>query len=228
MIIRGDGLNNPDCIRYPTEYHKAYVEKLYAYCLRNKLSLILKGSLAKGTAKQFSDIDVIVLGKLTDTEINDLILLHGQPVMSNLTEQPRGILILNYRDISVDLDLRQTVAQEDLQNAKILLQWETDFCVSTEVIRYESHSFPDRPDWYKTLRLIHRALIKYLVGNTESAGALLSELKEKLRKLGVNHVNLTGNFITDVSRILDSLWIKYRYSAEIKELFDSMLCNLQQ
>lgn len=85
--------------------------------------MILKGSLTKGTATKFSDIDLIILGSIDSSKVDKIISIYGNPVMTNFTENPKGILILIYQDnISVDLDIRETISQEDLQNSKVLLK----------------------------------------------------------------------------------------------------------
>ena len=54
--------------------------------------MILKGSLAKGTATKYSDIDLIILGNIKDSKIDEIITLYGNLVMTTLTENPKGMI----------------------------------------------------------------------------------------------------------------------------------------
>ena len=126
-------------MNYPSLNHKNYIDSVYRFCEKNEFSMILKGSLAKGVATKYSDIDLIILGNITNNEVDELITLYDIPIMTNFTENPKGILILVYPDnISVDLDIRETISQEDLINSKVLLKYDKNYIVSDEpVIRRE-------------------------------------------------------------------------------------------
>ncbi|GLC30187.1 nucleotidyltransferase domain-containing protein [Clostridium omnivorum] len=167
-------------IDYPSSKYRNYIEAVYNFCKSNGLSMILKGSLAKGTATKFSDIDLIILGNINSSKVDELISLYGNPVMTNFTENPKGILILVYQDnISVDLDLRETISQQDLQDSIVILKYDINFIIDNkEIIRKQvkSEYISNRPEWYKTLRLLHRGIIKYLSNKTDSAYELLEEI----------------------------------------------------
>ena len=71
-------------------------------------------------------------------------------------------------------------------NCKVLLKYDTNFVMNNEkIIRKQitSKYIPIRPTWYKTLRLVHRGIIKYLSNKTDSAYDLLSEIKDSLNAL---------------------------------------------
>jgi len=122
-------------INYPSLNHKNYIEAVYTFCEENELSMILKGSLAKGMATKYSDIDLIILGDITREQVDELIILYGKPAMTNFTENPKGILILVYPDnISVDLDIRETIDQEDLIDSTVLLKYDKNYIISDQPI----------------------------------------------------------------------------------------------
>jgi len=59
-------------------------------------------------------LTLIILGDINGFKIDEIITLYSKPVMTNITENPKGILILVYKDtISVDLDIRESISQED-------------------------------------------------------------------------------------------------------------------
>lgn len=41
-------------INYPSSNYRNYIESVYNFCENNRFSMILKGSLAKGTATRFA------------------------------------------------------------------------------------------------------------------------------------------------------------------------------
>lgn len=213
-------------INYPSLNHKNYIESIYEFCKDNGLSLILKGSLAKDTATKYSDIDLIILGNIEDSKVNEIITLYGNPVMTNFTENPKGILILVYDDnIAVDLDIRETISQEDLENSKILLKCDTNFIINNkEVIRKEivSKYMPNRPIWYKTLRLLHRGTIKHLSNKDDSAYNLLSEIKESLTLLNIDDLSFKNNFEEDIQCIFKRLCKEFQVDSQIEALFSTL------
>lgn len=213
-------------INYPSLNHKNYIESIFKFCKENRLSLILKGSLAKDTATKYSDIDLIILGNIEDSKVNELITRYGNPVMTNFTENPKGILILVYDDnIAVDLDIRETISPEDLENSKILLKYDTNFIINNkEVIRKEivSKYMPNRPIWYKTLRLLHRGTIKYLSNKNHSAYNLLSEIKESLTILNINDLDLKNNFEEDIQCIFKRICKEFQVDSQIEVLFNTL------
>lgn len=64
--------------------------------VKNNFSMLLKGSLSNNTSTKYSDIDLVLFGTHIDERIDDLIVIHGKPVMTNFTENPKGIIILIY------------------------------------------------------------------------------------------------------------------------------------
>ncbi|EQB89861.1 putative nucleotidyltransferase [Clostridium punense] len=213
-------------IDYPSVNYKNYIECVYEFCKSNKFSMILKGSLAKGTATKFSDIDLIILGNLDGSKVDEIISLYGNPVMTNFTENPKGILILAYEDsTSVDLEIRETISQQDLENSIVLLRYDENFIIDNKnVIRkqVESNYMPNRPEWYKVLRLLHRGTIKYLSNKTHSAYGLLDEIKEGLNSLGITNLSYSNNFEGDIKLIFHRFCREFQVDSQIKGLFENL------
>jgi predicted nucleotidyltransferase len=212
-------------INYPSPDYKNYIERVYEFCETNGFSMILKGSLAKGTSTRFSDIDLIVLGTFDDSKVDEIITLYGQPIMTNFTENPKGILILVYQDnISVDLDIREAISQEELIDSKILLKYDENFIINSKDIRKQitSEYIPSRPEWYKLLRLLHRGIIKYLSNKTDSAYKLLSEVKDNLNDLKITDLSFTNNFEDDIKCIFNRLCKEFEINSQIKVLFGNL------
>lgn len=213
-------------IDYPSSNYRNYIETVYNFCKSNEFSMILKGSLAKGTATKFSDIDLIILGNIDSSKIDELISIYGNPVMTNFTEKPKGILILVYQDnISVDLDIRETISQQDLQNSIVVLKYDINFIIDNKKIvrkQVKSEYIPNRPEWYKTLRLLHRGIIKYLCNKTDSAYELLEEIKGSLTSLKITDLNFNGNFEDDIKCIFNKFCNSFEVDSQIKILFNNL------
>jgi predicted nucleotidyltransferase len=210
-------------VNYPSLNHKNYIESVYRFCEEHEFSMILKGSLAKGVATKYSDIDLIILGNITRHEVDELITLYDKPIMTNFTENPKGILILVYPDnISVDLDIRETLSQEDLIDSKVLLKYDKNYIISDQsIIRRQitSDYIPNRPSWYKVLRLLHKGVLKYLSNKTDSAYNFLSEIKESLDTLNINNLKFNGNFEDDIRGIYNEFCKRFEVDSQIKSLF---------
>lgn len=213
-------------INFPSSNYRNYIEAVYNFCKINGFSMILKGSLAKGTATKFSDIDLIILGNIDRSKIDELIYLYGNPVMTNFTEMPKGILILVYQDnTSVDLDIRETISQQDLQDSIVILKYDLNFIIDNKKItrkQVKSDYIPNRPEWYKTLRLLHRGIIKYLSNKTDSAYELLEEIKQSLTSLKITDLNFNGNFEDDIKCIFNKFCNTFEVDSQIKILFNNL------
>jgi predicted nucleotidyltransferase len=218
-------------IIYPSPDYKNFIERVYKFCKDDRYSMILKGSLAKDTATKFSDIDLIILGSMDINKVNELITLYGKPVMTNFTENPKGILILVYQNnISVDLDLRETVSQDELINSKIILKYDKNFIINNKNIRRKqiaSEYMPNRPEWYKVLRLLHRGIIKYLSNKTDSADKLLLEIKDSIIKLDIVDLDFSNNFREDMQCIFNKFCEKFEVDTQIKALFNNIFKNFE-
>ncbi|MGH4123871.1 MAG: nucleotidyltransferase domain-containing protein [Clostridium sp.] len=210
-------------INYPSLNHKNYTESVYRFCEENEFSMILKGSLAKGLATKYSDIDLIILGDITKNKVDELITLYDKPIMTNFTENPKGILILVYpNNISVDLDIRETISQEDLINSKVLLKYDKNYILNDELIirrTITSEYMPNRSAWYSVLRLLHKGVVKYLSNKTDSAYNFLSEIKESLNDLNINNLKFSDNFEEDIQCIFNEFCKTFEIDLRIKNLF---------
>ncbi|HKM03145.1 MAG TPA: nucleotidyltransferase domain-containing protein [Lachnospiraceae bacterium] len=212
---------------FPTEKHEEYIEYIKKACNQNCLSLVLEGSLAHGTAKPFSDIDLILYGNINSKILDDIISGYDNIVITNLTENPMGIYILNYENrISVDLDIRKCVLSSEIDNNVILCNY--GFKIAEDIKRSViiSRLMPERPQWYRTIRLIHRCCIKFLCGKTDSAKGLADEVCNAVYALTNQNILKSGSI---KQRMKDSLqYLNHFYFIDksiidlLEELFQEM------
>ncbi|GKX30907.1 hypothetical protein SH1V18_33870 [Vallitalea longa] len=83
----------------------------------------------------------------------------------------------------------------------------------------------NRPEWYKTLRLVHRGLIKYLSNKTVAANDLLLEIKEKLNELGIKNIGIENKFEIDIQYAFWEICNRYNVDSDIIVLFEKLFEN---
>ena len=206
---------------YPTDKHKSYIKKITDVCKEKGLTLILKGSLAKGSGTKYSDIDLILLGEVNEAIVNEIILRYGNPIMTNYTENPKGIMILIYNEfVSVDLDIRETLTNKELRDS-IILERRSNIKISDRICRksIDTKLIPERPHWYKVLRLVHRSFIKYLSGKLDEAKNLINEAKEELL---LDKTTYYKDYCTDIRNIYQHFIDNFPIPLEINVLFENL------
>lgn len=214
-------------MHFSTSKHEEYIDYMKGVCNKNRFSLVLKGSLAHGTAKPFSDIDLLLYGKVDSNLLDEIISGYDTIVMTNFTEKPSGIYILNYKNgISVDLDIRECVLSSEVENSVILCDYGFKIADIIERSVITSSLMPERPEWYKTIRLIHRCCIKFLCGKVEIAQGLADEVCSAVYAL-TNQKTVKSDSIKQ--RMMDSLqYINQNYFIDqsildlLEELFQEM------
>jgi len=211
---------------YPTKLHKEYIDYMITSCNNNGLSLLLEGSLAKNLGQKFSDIDLAISGNIISTLLESIISNYDSIVMTNYTENPKGIWILNYGNgINVDLDIRETFLENEINENIILC--DNGFIFGNVAKRKDitSDMFPDRPQWYKILRLIHRCCIKYLCNKEENAKGLCIEVREAI--LNLYHIEIKNDCIPNQMR--EALMLinkKENMEIVIMDLFKKLISNM--
>ena len=169
-------------MNFPTDLHQQYVTALKTYCIKHQIGFYITGSVASGTAFQYSDIDVVLVSADFSRHINALSNLLQNPIMTNVTENPKGILILIYESgFCVDMDLRLSISMAEIAEMSSIVQVPKTLIEDSPLANRDEHiydHFKSEFSWYSELRLIHRSLIKYLAHKNKSAFALLDELIE--------------------------------------------------
>jgi len=166
-------------IDWPTERHNAFGEHILNVCMANEIGLLLKGSIANGTARPYSDIDVSIYGNVSRDIIEKILYGFEKPLMINASEKPPGLLIVAYRK-GLALDLGINGGESIDENGK-----------SISLVRQSipGHRMPDSTEEYikaigrndkysKTCKLIHKGLLKYLNGKSDAAREFIKETIE--------------------------------------------------
>lgn len=210
-------------MNFPTKEHEEYVEYMRNICERNHLSLILKGSLAHGTAKIFSDIDFVICGNVSADLLDQIISGYDKIVMTNQTENPKGIYILNYENgISVDLDIRQTILSSDISKNMVLCDCGFKITDIIERSSISSEYIPERPEWYKTIRLVHRCCVKYLCGKMDIAQGLTEEVSAAVFALTNKEINVCDSIKQQMKSAFETIEKNYPVDQSIVRLLEDL------
>jgi hypothetical protein len=166
-------------IDWPTERHKAFGEHVLNVCMANEIGLLLKGSIANGTARPYSDIDVSIYGNVSKDIIERILYGFEKPLLINASEKPPGLLIVAYRKgLALDLGIQGGDSIDENGESILLVRPSNPghrMLSSTE----EYVKAIGRNDHYsKTCKLIHKGLLKYLSGKRDVAGEFIKEIIE--------------------------------------------------
>lgn len=129
------------------------------------------------------------------------------------------------------MDVRNQILKEKLENSVILLNYNLEaYIKGRDIIRTEISSkyIVERPRWYKILRLIHRALIKYLSYKTKVGYELLIEIKRDIIGLSMDNLQFNGDFRNDIKQIFDIFCLKYEIDYRIIKVFKSLFKELDR
>lgn len=208
----------------PTETHLEYLQYVIDFCKENKINLLLKGSIATGEATNFSDVDIVVI----EDEINiieKMVSGYKKIIMSNLTERPKGILIIVYENgLCIDIDVRKTVTQDELTSSIMLNCENISNFVSEELVRNKNiriPSIPERNEWYKLLRLFHRSLIKKGCLKQKEAESILQEIRIELED--EYQILWSKDYFEDIQLALYFIEKKYAIPTELKNYIQSLI-----
>jgi hypothetical protein len=168
--------NNVD---WPTERHRNLGEHIFNICSTNRIGLLLKGSIAKGTARPYSDIDISLYGNISKDIIGKILYGFEKPLMICASEKPPGLLIVAYRKgLALDLGIKG-VQRIDEKGESILLISPSlpAYGISDSTEEYLKEIARD--DRYsKIAKLIYKGLLKYLNGKRDEAREFIKEIIE--------------------------------------------------
>jgi hypothetical protein len=178
-LAKDESRSMKENIDWPTERHKAFGEHILNVCMSHEIGLLLKGSIANGTARPYSDIDVSIYGNVSKDIIERILYGFEKPLMINASEKPPGLLIVAYsKGLALDLGIKNGESIDE--NSKSILpirpsiQGQGALSSAEEYVKAIGRNDP----YAKTCKLIHKGLLKYLNGKREAAGEFIKEIIE--------------------------------------------------
>ena len=113
------------------------MDHAFDFIEENNSKYLLKGSIYKNTAHEFSDID-LVLKRMDRKTVEDFINGYGEVALISRTERPLGIIIVIYQNgLCLDLDFRDKVTREEIENADVIAG--SAVVVIDTLIRHHTH-----------------------------------------------------------------------------------------
>ena len=136
----------------PSELHKAFMDHAFDFFEENNSKCLLKGSIYKNTAHEFSDID-FVLKRMDRKTVEDFINGYGEVALISRTERPLGIIIVIYQNgLCLDLDFRDKVTGEEIENADVIGSIFDENDIAESLQRCENILEFDEEDKWKSIR----------------------------------------------------------------------------
>jgi hypothetical protein len=181
-------------IIWPTERHQQLGEHILTVCDANGLGLLLKGSIATGIARPFSDIDVSIYGSVDREIIDEILYGFETPLMINGSEIPPGLLIVAYRrGLALDIGFKENESIDEAGDSRLLLKPSRCGAMPDSAKTY-LQTMGRTDDYSKTVKLLHKGLLKYLNGKRDAAGNFIKEIAEFTGARIENQPNLTKSF----------------------------------
>ena len=211
----------------PSNIHKDFLAYAYDFFTSNHCKAILKGSVYKKTAHKYSDIDLVIKEIDKDT-IQQLIYGFGDVALISRTQRPLGIIIVVYcNGLSLDLDFRETVLQDELDNSDSLGNPFEKEDISTEIIRCSNVlELDDKGDWDNMQRLFHRSIIKWLGGNKALGNSILDEIITFLSSKTNIELDTNNDFKEKYKRVLAEYNRHFEFDSKYYNVLDSLLKDI--
>ena len=216
-------------IIYPSKLHEEYIDRSISTARACNMNLYLKGSLAKGNATPYSDIDLLVTVSENE-DVRKLIYGYGTPVMISATKNPPGIFIVIYSNgLCIDLDVRLSIGRDEFRECIVLAgnkpahfvkDYERDADVSGIFVL-------DNVSWYSHLRLFHRSLIKVLSEKIFEGVNLLEEIKDIIEDTNNDKITWSGNYVSDISIALEYISEIYQIPHQLHRLLLDLIGKVQ-
>ncbi|MBR4760428.1 MAG: GNAT family N-acetyltransferase [Lachnospiraceae bacterium] len=216
-------IEHPILQKCPSKLHRDFMDYALGFFHENHCKALLKGSIYKDTAHQFSDID-LVLKRMDQKTVKAFIYGYGEVALISRTKRPAGIIIVIYQNgLSLDLDFRDKVTREEIENSDVIGQRFDEDDIADSLQRSENiPEMDEESNWKSMQRLFHRSLIKWLGGNQELGESILQEIVDFLEEEKVNVPALAGKYIDDFEIVLnvfrDHYTLDRKYDSVVREL----------
>ena len=166
-------------VDWPTQRHRKFGEHILDICSAHGIGLLLKGSIANGTAKFYSDIDVSLYGDISKNTIENILFGFENPLMINVSEKPPGLLVVAYRrGLSIDLAIMQNETLDENSETLVLLAPSKPGHSVSDSAQVYMQTIGKNDKYSKISKLIHKGLLKYMNGKADAARGFIKEVIE--------------------------------------------------
>lgn len=221
-------------IKFPTEAHKTFIEFITQSCRERSITALLKGSLVKGTAKKYSDIDIILLGKNISGCFDDFVGAYNGILLSEHFASLSTYMVVYVNGLAVEYDIRKSITESDIKTAYALNV--SDYALSDvrrDRLFIDSHLCPTRDKDYSQLMIAQICCSKLLCQKATLARdiyydrmKLLSDSQELCTGLELSAI-YAESYVHFVNRIKQMAYTSTACSEVIKEYFNILFSNIQ-
>ena len=152
-----------DAIEFPTEKHKAFIDFITQQCREKSITALLKGSLVNGTAKEHSDIDIILMGENILSSFDSIVGAFDEILLSEHFTATSTYMVVYTNGLAVEYDVRRSVTEDEIRKACVLNA--SDYLLS-EIRRdrlfVDSRLCPTRSKDYSKLMIAQMCCAKLL------------------------------------------------------------------
>ncbi len=205
------------------------LDKLKEYCIEKSFALLLGGSFSKGTQNKYSDLDIVLMGKNVEGSIDEIVQLHGEPIITAIDVQKKvKTLYIVYKDgIYMDLEVRESISNEDVENNFKLLYKPNNYVIAKgdmNVCKEVNSKYLSKDlELQALIYFMFKLLMKYLAGKDISG--LVNKINNYFNDMKIE-INI--NDIKDLPNAFLWLCNKYYVSYEVKNLMNTLLDNCKE
>lgn len=223
-----------NAIKFPTEAHKSFIEFITQQCRERSITALLKGSLVKGTAKEHSDIDIILMGENILNCFDIIVGAFDEILLSEHFTSTSTYMVVYKNGLAVEYDVRRSVTEEDIRKACVLNVSDYQFSdIRRDRVFVDSGLCPIREKDYSKVMIAQMCCAKLLCQKPALARdiyydrmKLLSDEQEfgTALDLSVSHAEPQNQFINRIKHLAHT---SNACSTEIKEYLNYLFSNIQ-
>lgn len=187
LLLEADKI---EAINFPTETHREFIVFISQQCKKSAITALLKGSMAKGNAQEYSDIDIILTGENISNCLDLIIGSFDQILLSEHFAATSPYMVVYANGLAVEYDVRKTVTEEDIKKSLALNI--SDYQISgipRDRLFVNSCFCPKRSREYSLLMIAQMCCAKLLC----QKAALARDIYYDRVKLLGNDMTLLGN-----------------------------------
>ena len=167
-------------IQYPSKNHERFIHFIAQQCSQRTISGLLKGSLAKGTAKEFSDVDLILTG-ISSADDFDAISGSFDKILLSEKMVTETFMVIYSCGLAVEYDIRESVTEEDISKSVPFGVGEFLITkISRDRIHLDSRNCPRREMQYSNVMIAQMCCAKILCQKYELSREIYCDRMELL------------------------------------------------
>ena len=223
-----------DAIAFPTEAHREFIDFITRKRRQWSITALLKGSLVKGTAKKYSDVDIILMGRNIPGCFDAMIGGFDRILLSEHFAVSSNYMVVYRNGLAVEYDLRRSVTREDIEKARVLSGIEYPLSdIRRDRLSVASRLCPARSEDYSRLMIAQMCCAKLLCHKDVLARDIYLDRIRLLSGPQESEARLTSSVLQSEprERFIDRLkrlaFASDECSEEIRAYFQALFADIQ-